>query len=75
MANDEGFFQLQNRGHDVEKTTVGAGCDRVVIDRDDGWNEGILHAKNPWLSAQLHPEAASGPTDTELLFDEFVKLL
>ena len=29
----------------------------------------------PWFSAQFHPEAASGPTDTEFLFDEFVKLL
>ena len=33
------------------------------------------HKRNPWFSAQFHPEAASGPTDTEFLFDEFVKLL
>ena len=38
-------------------------------------NEGIKHKRNPWFSAQFHPEAASGPTDTEFLFDEFVKLL
>jgi carbamoyl-phosphate synthase small subunit len=42
---------------------------------NDGSNEGIRHKKNPWFSAQFHPEASSGPTDTEFLFDEFVKLL
>ncbi|UVO69022.1 hypothetical protein NXW64_22595 [Bacteroides ovatus] len=24
-----------------------------------GFNEGIKHKKNPWFSAQFHPEAAS----------------
>ena len=42
---------------------------------NDGSNEGIRHKSKPWFSAQFHPEAASGPTDTEFLFDDFVKLL
>ena len=42
---------------------------------NDGSNERIKHKTNPWFSAQFHPEAASGPTDTEFLFDEFVNLL
>ena len=42
---------------------------------NDGSNEGIRHKKNPWMSAQFHPEACSGPVDTEFLFDEFVKML
>ena len=42
---------------------------------NDGSNEGIRHTKHPWFSAQFHPEAASGPVDTEFLFDDFVKLL
>jgi carbamoyl-phosphate synthase large subunit len=29
----------------------------------------------PWFSAQFHPEAASGPTDTEFLFDTFIDLM
>ena len=40
---------------------------------NDGSNEGIRHKSNPWFSAQFHPEAASGPVDTEFLFDDFVK--
>jgi carbamoyl-phosphate synthase large subunit len=42
---------------------------------NDGSNEGIRHKTNPWMSAQFHPEACSGPVDTEFLFDEFVKML
>ncbi|MDE7475128.1 MAG: hypothetical protein K2M71_05820, partial [Duncaniella sp.] len=29
----------------------------------------------PYFSAQFHPEASSGPKDTEFLFDEFIKML
>ena len=47
----------------------------LFINMNDGSNEGIRHKRNPWFSAQFHPEAASGPTDTEFLFDDFVKLL
>ena len=51
--------------------------DGITIDAVsyNGSNEGIRHKTKPWFSAQFHPEAASGPTDTEFLFDEFVKLL
>ncbi len=42
---------------------------------NDGSNEGIRHKTNPWMSAQFHPEACSGPVDTESLFDEFVAML
>jgi carbamoylphosphate synthase small subunit len=42
---------------------------------NDGSNEGIRHKTKPWMSAQFHPEACSGPTDTEWMFDEFVKML
>ena len=37
--------------------------------------EGIRHQSRPWMSAQFHPEACSGPVDTEFLFDEFVNML
>ncbi|MBT6006334.1 MAG: carbamoyl-phosphate synthase (glutamine-hydrolyzing) small subunit, partial [Prolixibacteraceae bacterium] len=26
----------------------------------------------PFFSTQFHPEASSGPTDTEFLFDDFI---
>ena len=32
----------------------------------------IRHKSKPFCSVQFHPEASSGPTDTEFLFDEFI---
>ena len=66
---------LRNRVQCSNNNTLGADWEPLFINMNDGSNEGIKHKKNPWFSAQFHPEAASGPTDTEFLFDEFVNLL
>ena len=69
------FITSQNHGYAVDNNTLGADWEPLFINMNDGSNEGIRHKTNPWFSAQFHPEAASGPTDTEFLFDEFVKLI
>ncbi len=69
------FITSQNHGYAVDNNTLGDGWEPLFINMNDGSNEGIRHVTNPWFSAQFHPEAASGPTDTEFLFDEFAKLL
>lgn len=69
------FITSQNHGYAVDNNTLGTDWEPLFINMNDGSNEGIRHKKNPWFSAQFHPEAASGPTDTEFLFDEFVKML
>ena len=69
------FITSQNHGYAVDNNTLSKDWEPLFINMNDGSNEGIRHKKNPWFSAQFHPEAASGPTDTEFLFDEFVKLL
>lgn len=69
------FITSQNHGYAVDNNTLTADWEPLFINMNDGSNEGIRHKRNPWFSAQFHPEAASGPTDTEFLFDEFVKLL
>ena len=68
------FITSQNHGYAVDNNTLGADWEPLFVNMNDGSNEGIRHKRNPWFSAQFHPEAASGPTDTEFLFDEFVKL-
>ncbi|KAL1267568.1 hypothetical protein QQF64_032931, partial [Cirrhinus molitorella] len=36
---------------------------------------GIMHNTKPVFTAQFHPEARGGPTDTEFLFDAFISLI
>lgn len=69
------FITSQNHGYAVNNNTLSADWEPLFINMNDNSNEGIRHKKNPWFSAQFHPEAASGPTDTEFLFDDFVNLL
>ena len=69
------FITSQNHGYAVDNNTLGTDWEPLFVNMNDGSNEGIRHKRNPWFSAQFHPEACSGPTDTEFLFDEFVKLL
>ncbi len=47
----------------------------LFVNMNDGSNEGIRHKVNPWFSSQFHPEACSGPVDTEFMFDKFVETL
>ena len=69
------FITSQNHGYAVDNTTLPAEWEPLFINMNDNTNEGIRHKTKPYFSAQFHPEAASGPTDTDFLFDDFVKLL
>ena len=66
------FITSQNHGYAVDDTTLPSDWEPLFINMNDGSNEGIRHKTKPWMSAQFHPEACSGPIDTEFLFDEFV---
>ena len=69
------FITSQNHGYAVDASTLPADWEPLFVNMNDGSNEGIRHKTMPWFSAQFHPEACSGPTDTEWMFDEFVKAL
>lgn len=69
------FITSQNHGYAVDNNTIPADWEPLFINMNDGSNEGIRHKQFPWFSAQFHPEAASGPVDTEFLFDDFIALL
>ena len=75
MGTTQCFITSQNHGYAVDDATLPADWEPLFVNMNDGSNEGIRHKTNPWFSAQFHPEACSGPVDTEFLFDEFVKLL
>ena len=75
VGSTQCFITSQNHGYAVDDKTLPADWEPLFVNMNDGSNEGIRHRSNPWMSAQFHPEACSGPTDTEWMFDEFVKML
>ncbi len=75
VGTNQCFITSQNHGYAVDDTTLPDDWEPLFINMNDGSNEGIRHKTKPWISAQFHPEACSGPVDTEFLFDEFVALV
>ena len=75
VGTSQCFITSQNHGFAVDDSTLPEDWEPLFVNMNDGSNEGIRHKTNPWMSAQFHPEACSGPTDTEWMFDEFVSLL
>ena len=69
------FITSQNHGYVVDNNTLGDDWEPLFLNMNDGTNEGIRHKRLPFFSAQFHPEAASGPTDTEFLFDTFIDMI
>ena len=69
------YITSQNHGYAVDASTLGPGWRAKYINLNDGTNEGICHETLPYFSAQFHPEACSGPTDTVFIFEEFLQLL
>ena len=75
VGTEKCFVTSQNHGYAVDNDTLGDDWEPLFINMNDGTNEGIRHKTKPFFSAQFHPEACSGPTDTEFIFDRFVALL
>ena len=75
VGTEKCFITSQNHGYAVDDKTLGADWEPLFVNMNDGTNEGIRHKTKPFFSSQFHPEACSGPTDTEFIFDEFTKLL
>ena len=69
------FITSQNHGYAVDNNTLGDDWEPLFLNMNDGTNEGIRHKRLPFFSAQFHPEDASGPTDTEFLFDTFIDMI
>jgi carbamoyl-phosphate synthase small subunit len=70
-GTDKCYITSQNHGYAVDNNTLGSDWEPLFINMNDGTNEGIRHKNKPFFSAQFHPEACSGPTDTEFIFDRF----
>ena len=69
------FITSQNHGYAVDGNTLGADWEPLFVNMNDDTNEGIRHKTKPFFSSQFHPEACSGPTDTEFIFDRFAEMV
>ena len=75
VGTDNCYITSQNHGYAVDATTLGQDWEELFVNMNDGSNEGIRHKTNPWFTSQFHPEACSGPVDTEFMFDKFIESL
>lgn len=69
------YVTSQNHGYAVDNATLPEEWEPMFTNMNDGTNEGIRHKEKPYFSAQFHPEASSGPRDTEFIFDKFIEML
>lgn len=74
-GTDRCFITSQNHGYAIANDTIPSDWEPLFINVNDNTNEGIRHKTKPFFSTQFHPEATSGPVDTEFLFDEFIDLV
>ena len=71
----ECFITSQNHGYAIANDSLPEGWKPLLVNMNDGSNEGMEHERMPWFSVQFHPEANGGPLDTEVLFDRFADLM
>jgi carbamoyl-phosphate synthase small subunit len=67
------FITSQNHGFAVAPDSLPSDWEPLFTNVNDNTNEGIRHKTKPFFSTQFHPEASSGPVDTEFLFDDFIQ--
>jgi len=68
------YITSQNHGYAVDAGSVEPGRERWV-NANDGTCEGLDYPELRAFTVQFHPEACSGPRDTDFLFDRFTTLM
>lgn len=68
------FITSQNHGYAVKAGSTLHGKESL-LNANDGTVEGMDYPELKAFTVQFHPEACSGPLDTDFLFDKFIKLM
>lgn len=69
------YISSQNHGYAVVSESMEGIARLSYINANDGSCEGLDYPGKRCFTVQFHPEASSGPHDTEFLFDRFLKLM
>ena len=70
------YISSQNHGYVVDADSIDKSvAEPWFINVNDKTVEGLLYLNEPIKTVQFHPEANAGPKDSELLFDEFMKMM
>ncbi|ACY40329.1 carbamoyl phosphate synthase small subunit [Blattabacterium sp. (Blattella germanica) str. Bge] len=72
LKTGKSFITSQNHGFVLDAENLPKEWKIFFKNLNDDTCEGIIHDSKPFFSVQFHPEASSGPTDTEFLFDLFI---
>lgn len=75
VGTNKCYITSQNHGYAVDINSLSDDWAPLFININDNTCEGIRHKTKPFFSTQFHPEASSGPTDTEFLFDDFIEMI
>ena len=70
------YISSQNHGYVVDETTINPNIAEVgFVNVNDGSVEGLRYKEKPVFTVQFHPEACAGPQDSNVLFNEFIKMM
>ncbi|RLD76916.1 MAG: carbamoyl-phosphate synthase (glutamine-hydrolyzing) small subunit, partial [Bacteroidetes bacterium] len=75
VNTNKAYITSQNHGFAVDNKSLVGEWEPLFVNLNDDTNEGFKHKTKPFFSTQFHPEASSGPTDTEFLFDDFIEMI
>ena len=70
------YISSQNHGYAVVAESLeGTGASESFINANDSTCEGMNYPEKNVFTVQFHPEACSGPKDTEFLFNRFISMM
>ena len=69
------YITSQNHGYAVVSDSLKGVGEELFVNANDGSCEGMNYPGLNCFTVQFHPEACSGPQDTEFLFDKFISMM
>ncbi len=69
------YISSQNHGYAVVSESLRGTAREIFANANDGSCEGLEYPGLNCFTVQFHPEACSGPKDTEFLFDRFIVMM